>query len=414
MTARPLRVSAFAVPLSGNKGSASMFLGLRDSFLAAGVEAEFAVFSYYYERDSKIAESFDGVTVHRGHPKELAFGLLPRMVLRAIVPSYRGGSYAADLSAMRDTDIVVLVGGTTFADSMLYKVPWNVLAALPAIMLGKPMVFLSQTMGPLKSLSNRVLARWTLKRASQVHGRGDTSTDYIRGIGLEAETWPDLSFPMVVPPIAQVEADHDVVADIMSRIRAAGRPVVAFTPNSIVYSKAKKAGLDYVDFLQQSMRYVAEQGYTPLLIPHSYREVVDSGEQHNNDRWLCGLVQEKTADIALYLEADLDSRELRALIGETTFVVASRFHSMVSALAMGVPPLTYGWGGHKYTEVLAQFDVTELGNSYNDLDLESFKAAFQRVVDDQDSLRERITRALPGVLERNAELPALLTALRRP
>jgi colanic acid/amylovoran biosynthesis protein len=111
------------------------------------------------------------------------------------------------------------------------------------------------------------------------------------------------------------------------------------------------------------------------------------------------------------LDADLDSRELRAVIGSTAFVVASRFHSMVSALATGVPPLTYGWGGHKYSEVLAQFNVTELGNSYNDLDIESFKTAFRAMTDAQADLRARIADALPRVLARNAQLPAVLAAI---
>ena len=37
------------------------------------------------------------------------------------------------------------------------------------------------------------------------------------------------------------------------------------------------------------------------------------------------------------VEEDLSSQELRRLVGEFDLLVASRFHSMVSALVMGTP-----------------------------------------------------------------------------
>lgn len=406
-----MKIAAFAVPLSGNKGSASMVLGMMDGLAQSGANAQLRLFSYYYAADTKLAANMDDVTVHRGHPKELAFGLIPRLLVRKLFRGYRGGAYAADIAALEECDVVACVGGTTFADSMQWKVPWNVLAALPGYIVGKPTVFLSQTMGPLKKPLNRLSAKWTLRRAAHVCGRGDTSTDYVRGIGIDATTWPDLSFPMVVPPLEDVLSNHPNVRAVFDDLASSGRPIVAFTPNSIVLGKAQGIGVDYIAFLSECIRRVADLGYAPLLIPHSYRATTSAKEQHNNDRWLCEQVVAKVGDTVRYLDADLDSRELRAIIGGCRFVVASRFHSMVSALAMGVPPLTYGWGGHKYSEVLAQFDVTELCRDYHDLNIEGFTSGFDALVANEASLRERLATNRPVVMNKTLELGTLLRSV---
>lgn len=403
-------IAAFAVPLSGNKGSASMVLGLMDGLETSGTPAELRLFSYYYKADTALARNMPRITVHRGHPKELAFGLIPHLVMRRLIPAWRGGAYAADIRALEESDVVALVGGTTFADSMLWKVPWNILAALPAYLLGKPAVFLSQTVGPFKKPLNRWAAKWTLRRAAQVCGRGDTSRDYARSIGIDASSWPDLSFPMLVPPVEQVLEAHPPLRAVLDEMQETGKPIVAFTPNSIVLGKAKGIGVDYIEFLAGAIEHVAELGYCPLLIPHSYRDTTDPKQQHNNDRWLCEQVHARTRDVAYYLDADLDSRELRAVIGACRFVVASRFHSMVSALSMGVPPLTYGWGGHKYREVLDQFQVPELCRDYRDLNAAGFAAGFDAMIADESSIRERLAASMPLVLKRNLELGAMLRA----
>ncbi len=177
-----------------------MLFGLRDAFAKQQIPCEFKVFSYYVERDAEIADQFTDITVHPGHPKHIVFGLLPWMLVRKLSRSLVPRRWSEHIDALDQCDAVLAIGGTTFADSMLYKVPWNVLAALPGYMLGKPTLFLSQTMGPTRKWFNRVCARWTLKRAVSVHGRGRESTERVEELGLtNCRYAPDLSFPMFVP-----------------------------------------------------------------------------------------------------------------------------------------------------------------------------------------------------------------------
>ncbi|MDH3198554.1 MAG: polysaccharide pyruvyl transferase family protein [Candidatus Krumholzibacteria bacterium] len=398
-------MATFAVPLSGNKGSASMFLGLRDGFAAAGVDAHFHVFSYYPKRDARIAAELGNVTVHPGHPKDIVV-LLGMMVVSAILPFAVPGKWKRAIAALRGCDVVLMIGGTTFADSMLYKVPWNLLAALPGYWLRRPSVFLSQTIGPLRNGLNRALARWTLRRAVAVHGRGRQSESWARGLGIEACAYrPDLSFNMRTPSFDEVADRHDVVGRLREKMRATDRACVGVAPNSIVYTKAAKVGKDYIGFMAGVVRTVFEQGHLPVLIPHSYRE--DVSKIHNNDRSICrAIIDRLSPEVDLfYVDADLGAAELRAIIGHLHLLVASRFHSMISALATGVPPITYGWGHHKYTEVLDEFGATELYASFKDLDEADFAPKLQAVHARRAELSQRIREAHRTVAEESGGLP---------
>ena len=193
---RSLRLATFAVPLSGNKGSASMLIGLLDGLKAEGFSIEALVFSYYPARDRELARSLPGIEVLPGHPRDL-LKLLPLLVLNRLARRWLPASWRKTFDRLSACDVICCVGGTTFADSMLYKVPWNIMAALPALLVDRPLVFLSQTMGPFESKWNKLGALWTLRQARLVHGRGKRSADFVTGLGIRpVRYWPDLSFMM--------------------------------------------------------------------------------------------------------------------------------------------------------------------------------------------------------------------------
>jgi colanic acid/amylovoran biosynthesis protein len=406
---RPLRFATFAVPLSGNKGSASMFLGLRDAFAAAKIDVHLDVFSYYPKRDANIAVHMDNVSVYAGHPKDILFMLLPMILLRRVLPFLVPSRWKRHIQALCDCDAVLLVGGTTFADSMLYKVPWNLLAALPGYWLGRPTLFLSQTIGPMENKLNRFLARWTLRRAAAVHGRGRRSESWVQKIGVDKCCYrPDLSFSMFTPGFDEIADRNDDINRFRRKIDETGRTLVGVAPNSIVYTKAKKIGKDYVDFMVGVVRTIFQQGHFPVLIPHSYQE--DVSKIHNNDRSLClGILERLPKDIDChYIDADLSSGELRAMIGRLHLLVASRFHSMISSLSMGVPPITYGWGHHKYIEVLEEFNVPELYASFEELDVGDFAAKLEAVHKQRDELSHRIQAAFANIKRQSNEIPQVI------
>ncbi|MFW5654882.1 MAG: polysaccharide pyruvyl transferase family protein [Roseicyclus sp.] len=396
--------AVFAAPLSGNKGSASMVWGLRDLLLSEGVDAELVVFSYYPDHDRRIAEAYPDITVRKGHPVHLA-SLLVRQVAARVLP-FLANDEIRDLARV---EAAFLVGGTTFADSKLFKAPWNVIAMLPAWFAGRPVHFLSQTMGPFRKPLNRRLACFALSRADQIHGRGETSAANVRGLGFDHAVYcPDLSFGMDLDAVPDQAALDGYLAQMDAAAKDAPKGLAGVTPNTIVLAAMEKTGVAYPALLAAVIEDLSARGYHPVLIPHSFRGV-DKGK-HNNDANLCrDILKLLPAGLATtFVDADLSSQALRVLVGRLDLLVASRFHSMISALDRGVPPVTLGWGDQKYVEVLREFEAEDLYIDFSEASFAAIRDRIDHVETHRADIEARLAR---GIVRARRGLRQHLTAL---
>ncbi len=98
----------------------------------------------------------------------------------------------------------------------------------------------------------------------------------------------------------------------------------------------------------------------------------------------------------LFIDRELSSQQLRYLIGRCTLFVASRFHAMVSSLAMGVPTLVIGWS-HKYREVLEMFELEEWALRDDGLTTAELLARFGELDARRTEVKATLDRHLPGV-----------------
>jgi polysaccharide pyruvyl transferase WcaK-like protein len=371
---RPLLLATFAAPLSGNKGSASMLLGLFDQLRHRNIAFNALVYSYYPKMDKELAAAIPGVEVRPGHPVDLA-RLVGLLILNRLFGPLLPRSLQRPFRELAECDLVCLVGGTTFEDSMLFKVPWNAMAAWPAMLTRRNYIMLSQTLGPFERRLNRVLATWTLRRAKAVHARGLRSKKNVEDLGLSNVSYcPDLSIGMAVPEMSELPRVRRWIETILRGRQPSSVKIAGVAPNTIVESRTRQIGIDYAAVLGACIGRLNSSGYHVALIPHSYRE--NASRSHNNDAKLCERVLSRVSDrnSCTYVEEDLSSQELRRLVGEFDLLVASRFHSMVSALVMGTPVITIGWGDQKYIEVLEAFDVPpRLYISCSELSVQAFE-----------------------------------------
>jgi colanic acid/amylovoran biosynthesis protein len=102
------------------------------------------------------------------------------------------------------------------------------------------------------------------------------------------------------------------------------------------------------------------------LVPHAYRE---SGKPRRmDDARVCRAIAERVGrrpDVTV-IDLDLSPGQIRAIVSRAELLVASRFHGMVTGLGSATPTVVVGWG-HKYFEVLAQFDAERFALDYSAL-----------------------------------------------
>jgi polysaccharide pyruvyl transferase WcaK-like protein len=385
-----------------------MLLGLLDILKREGHDVDALVYSYYPQRDAELAALLPGVSVRKGHPRDLAV-LIPLLILNRLFGFALPNFLRAPYRELAERDVICLLGGTTFADSMLYKVPWNLLAALPALLVARPFVFLSQTLGPFRRRLNVWPARWVLSRATAVHGRGHRSVELVESLGVKgARYWPDLSFGMDLGEAAHAPRLRPWLEKLDTFGAGASDRLVGLTPNTIVESKMREAGMNYAALMAATVVELDARGYRPVLVPHSYQAGAKRG--HNNDVHLCReIIRLLPADTKhLFIDEDLSSQELRLLIGRFRFLIASRFHSMISALAMGVPPITLGWGDQKYIEVLEAFGVPELYLDYTEGELNGLRQKIDWLEKNREAITMRMKEGLREAESLNAGLASVL------
>ncbi|MBN1341321.1 MAG: polysaccharide pyruvyl transferase family protein [Phycisphaerae bacterium] len=407
-TERPI-FSAFAVSRTGNRGAVSMLESAIDTLTSDQHRGVVNVFTVYPNQDRRIPPRRD-VHLFSGTPTSLLFKLIPLCCLYRLVRALRlpipKSVWGPSLAALIDSDVCLLIGGTTFTDEQFLKVPYNVACTLPAIILGKRAMMYSQTIGPFDRWLNRVCAKFCLARMSCIVPRGDRSLAQVQALGFtDARYYSDSAFALEVPPETEAEIRRKYAPMLE------GKTVVGVSVNSIVEEKCVRAGIDHNGIWADFIKYLQANGYFVLLIPHSMRP--GSKSRHNNDLITVRdvLTRLKCQKGIHVVDEPYDCKELRVVVGLTDYYVTSRFHAMISALCTATPVFVMGWGVHKYLEVLKEFDLEPYGrDAPSDMSLDALIKGFEQTVADADAIRNKMIEHLPKV--RASALQNHLTALR--
>ena len=371
-----------------------------DYLTATPVEGWVHVFTVYPKQDARLGKPRPRVGLRDGSPLSLAFKLIPLSLLWRILSALRISLpprvWGRDMRALLESDVCVMAGGTTFSDAQKFKVTYNVACVAPAIILGKRSMMYSQTMGPFQHPFNRFWAKWALSRIDVVAPRGKGSYECVRELGItSAIELADSAFTLAVPK----EVEETIAEEY--RALLAGKTVVGISVNTIVQGKCNALGIDHNGVWVRFIRHLQERGYFVLLIPHSMRP--GSKSLHNNDLVPVHEIYEQlpSKENVHVVEQHYDCKELRVLVGLADYYVASRFHSMISALCTETPVTVVGWGYQKYREVLAEFELESYCSDASQLSTERLVEAFARIVEEAESIKARMRAHLPEVQARS-------------
>ncbi|UCD36124.1 MAG: polysaccharide pyruvyl transferase family protein [Nitrospiraceae bacterium] len=349
------KIAIAGVTLSGNMGGQAMLLATLEAMRSRFPGASFSLLSIYPGSDRKIND-IDDLTIVPA-PAALLTGLYLPLALIAWPFMHVSGvrrilSCIPYFNAVLKSDMVIDLAGIAFVDNRgILLLLYNVACFLPAIILGKPVVKLSQALGPFEKPLNRIVSQFALSRCTRVVVRGEQSREKIKKLDLPNVTMlPDVAFAMDVPP-SSVEQ-----AKVLSASLKAGQKPLMISPSRVAQRQCAAAGINFTREMKSLIEKLRDRGQSVVLIAHS----LASGASKNNDVALCheildGMDSRHQTDLITDVH---DARILRALIGEAGIFVGCRFHSIVAALTMCVPCVVIGWS-HKYAEMLSPFGLEE-------------------------------------------------------
>jgi coenzyme F420-reducing hydrogenase beta subunit len=307
---------------------------------------------------------------------------LPRRFLLAFKP----------LRAIVEADILLDVSGISYVDGRFAALLYNVACNLPAILVGTPLVKLSQALGPFRNPLNRAAARFILPRARRIYARGNETRDHLASLGL-ANVAPaaDLAFALSAGRLLPPLPDSPLAAF------PSGGPVVGVCPSEVLSRACARRGIDLVDVLAAALDSIHEEtGARVAIIAHSL--LGPEKRSPNNDYHVCAVLHARMThrDRAFLVVEDLSPSQLRAVIARCDCLVAARFHGMISALCVGVPPVVPAWS-HKYREVMSEFGLERFVIEQADIGSDSIRAGVRRALAEREGIKRDIETHLGAV-----------------
>jgi colanic acid/amylovoran biosynthesis protein WcaK/AmsJ len=304
------------------------------------------------------------------------------------------------LQHIEEADIVLsIAGGDSFSD--IYGLARLLYVSLPqvlAIVMGRRLVLLPQTIGPFKRTFSRVLARYILRGADRVYARDSRSL-------VEAE-----AFCEGAPSNHKCAFCYDVgfVVDAVAPVRLeelpvqanSGAPIVGLNVSGLLfnggYTHNNMFGLqtDYkalvyglIDFL------IRQKGASVLLVPHVFGPTADSESDSVVCRQIWEALKDKYGMRLSMLRGNYDQSELKYVIGRCDFFVGSRMHACIAAVSQGVPAVSVAYSD-KFVGVMERIGVGSAVADARCLDEQAILDVVERTFDLRDEIRRGLHEAM--------------------
>jgi coenzyme F420-reducing hydrogenase beta subunit/polysaccharide pyruvyl transferase WcaK-like protein len=394
------KVSIIGATLTGNRGAEAMLVTSIGKVRDQLPNARFVIHSYFPNEDREICKDL-GVEVVDASPVALVTQYFPfavaDRVLNTVGLSFPRSWMPAGPRELKESRALLDVFGVSYNDGREKFLPFNVLSNWPAMMMGTPVVKLSQGLGKYENRLTRTIGKWMLRKCERVFARGQESMKMAEdvGIGEPLDHAPDIAF-VFEERYALTEENPDYakqVAGDLQRRRGDGQRVLVLSLSSVVKKKCDKSGIDYEGSMAKIVDHFLDQGHAVVLLPNANRE--GKATLHNNDipvvEAVAGLVHSQAADANLIrLNRGLNAAGLRVVMRQADFLVASRFHAMIAGLALGLPTLVLGWS-HKYREILAMFGLQEWAYDFTELDVAKLTKRIEELIAQEKGIRSKIS-----------------------
>jgi colanic acid/amylovoran biosynthesis protein len=249
------------------------------------------------------------------------------VIPKAIKKKYR-------LIADRNVDVILDGSGFLYGDQWgLRGIKRRLACAQLWERQRKHLVLMPQAFGPFSSEESKTLMAELIDLSTLIYARDRESLGYLRDVAPTASHLrlaPD--FTGLVEPKSYPEME-------------VYRGWVGIVPNTKMVTKENRGR--YSRFLNSVIRRLYENEQKVFFLIHETSDLQ--------------LAQALLEDLGVELPIHYrdDPAELKAVIGACRFVVASRFHAIVSALSQGVPVVGTSWS-HKYRYLFDDYNAMHL------------------------------------------------------
>jgi len=236
--------------------------------------------------------------------------------------------------ALRLADLVVIGGGGLFQDLYNpYPVPFFTATVLLAKLLGKRVMFYALGIGPLHRRWARWLTGLAAKVADLITTRDAESAALLEKLGLQQQMYVTADPVLLLPPVSS-----ELAAQILAKEGGQDRsPRIGVSVHSLLTwgMEQKRALAGALDCMVNAMN--VQIVFIPFGCYHD--QWIHPGVSRTIDRMASEDIAALMTRESIVLAGHYTPQEMLAIIGQMDLVLSMRFHGLVMAVNMGVPPI---------------------------------------------------------------------------
>jgi len=218
------------------------------------------------------------------------------------------------LRELNDSDLLISGGGSLFQDvTSARSLPYYISIVALAKLLGKPVIFYAQGIGPINRSFSKFLMRLVANRVDMITLRDENSLRVLNEIGVNRPPVKVTADPVFT--LTPEEKDFENMQSLLKKYFPDNK-------NLIGVSVRKWDPLEgYQQKLALILDSLTNKGYRVVFIPMDYPADLLESKQ------IASLMKEKAAII----EKQLTNREHIALISNMTLMIGMRLHALIFA-----------------------------------------------------------------------------------
>ncbi|GEN35213.1 MULTISPECIES: polysaccharide pyruvyl transferase CsaB [Aneurinibacillus] len=301
------------------------------------------------------------------------------------IPAFNRWRMSSIVNQLQKSDLLVMGGGSLLQDATSPRsVIYYLGIVMMAKMLGKPVIFYAQGIGPISKSISKQLIRMIVNRVDVITVRDEQSGEDLKSLGVHQAPIYVTADPAVT--INPNQVDISFGQSIIRKYKPGStKPVMAISVRAWKNEQDYKAVI--AQFADEALRQGWEIFFLPMQNPADLAPSLD-------------IIKQMKEPGAVVIEEKMNFKQIFSFIGASQFVLGMRLHSVILAAVMSIP-----FAGISYDPKMDRF-VQRLGmrsaGHIKDLRYESLLANVEPVLNDLPGTREKIRRNI-GALVHEAE-----------
>lgn len=266
-----------------------------------------------------------------------------------------------------------------------YATYYRVYHILFAQSLNKDVYIMPNSFGPFEGPFVKKIVKKAFINCKFISVREEKSRDVVKNeLGMDFPVFPDLAFYLTPEKLTKKESlsKYNIPTD---------ETTVAITMRPYRFPNAADPEKAYNKFKQEMaslIDYLSENGYLPIIIEHTHAIT-----SHENDGESIREVLKLVKDDTRYKHIsnpDINCRQLKNLYMHCSYIIGTRFHSLIFSLSEYVPGIAISYDGYKSIGIMKDMGLDDYVIDIGDVTKDRLEKMLKKVIQNEKEIKTKI------------------------